>query len=64
MIEKLLLSENVLNPSVSRVVVFSANLVDYTTNYPECLTIATLFDYVDAFNLPGAFQPAGIRESR
>lgn len=49
-VEKLLLSENVLNPSVSRAVVFSANLVDYTTNYPECLTIATLFDYVDAFN--------------
>ncbi len=49
-VEKLLVSENLLNPSVTRAVVFSADLVDYTTDYPECLTVATLFDYVNAFN--------------
>lgn len=48
--EKLLLSENVLNASVSRCVVFTADLVDYTTDYAECLTVPTLFDYVDMFN--------------
>lgn len=48
--EKLMVSESVLNPSVTRAVVFSADLVDFTTDYPECLTIGTLFDYVEAFN--------------
>lgn len=49
-VEKLLLSENLLNPAVSRAAIFSADLVDYTTEYPECLTVATLFDYIEAFN--------------
>lgn len=48
--EKLMISEDVLNPSVTRAVVFTADLVDYTTEYSECLTLATLFDYVEAFN--------------
>ena len=48
--EKLMVSEEVLNPSVTRAVVFSADLVDFTTDYPECLTVGTLFDYVKAFN--------------
>lgn len=48
--EKLMVSEEVLNPSVTRAVVFSADLVDFTTDYPEILTIGTLFDYVEAFN--------------
>ena len=48
--EKLMMEEDVLNPSVTRGVVFSADLVDYRTDYPECLTIGTLFDYVEAFN--------------
>ena len=48
--EKLMMAENVLNPSVTRAVVFSADLVDFTTDYPECLTVGTLYDYVEAFN--------------
>ena len=48
--EKLMMEEDVLNPSVTRCVVFSADLVDFRTDYPECLTIGTLFDYVEAFN--------------
>ncbi len=48
--EKLLLSEEVLNPAVSRAVVFSADLVNFTNDYDECLTVATLFDYVERFN--------------
>ncbi|MBP3320832.1 MAG: hypothetical protein J6M12_00610 [Clostridia bacterium] len=48
--EKLMVEESVLNPSVTRAVIFSADLVDFTTDYPECLTVGTLFDYIDAFN--------------
>ncbi len=57
-VEKLLLTENVLNPSVTRAVIFTADLVDYTTDYPECLTVATLFDYVEAFNRRKHFNRA------
>ena len=49
-VEKLLVSENVLNASVSRAVVFTADTVDYTRDYPECLTVGTLFDYIDSFD--------------
>lgn len=54
--EKLLISENVLNPSVSKAVVFSADLVDFTTDYTECLTMETLFDYIRAFNKRSHFN--------
>ncbi|MBQ8214714.1 MAG: hypothetical protein IJX59_07920 [Clostridia bacterium] len=56
--EKLMISEEVLNPSVTRAVVFSADHVDFTTDYPECLTVATLFDYVEAFNRRKHFNSA------
>ena len=56
--EKLMLSEDVLNPSVTRAVVFSADLVDFTTDYPECLTVGTLFEYVEAFNKRKHFNRA------
>ena len=63
-VEKLLLSENILNPAVNRAVVFSADLVDYTTDYPECLTIATLFDYVEAFNRRKHFNNSEYHKAR
>ena len=63
-VEKLLLSENILNPAVNRAVVFSADLVDYTTDYPECLTVATLFDYVDAFNQRKRFNRSEYHRAR
>lgn len=49
-VEKLLVSENVLNASVTRAVVFTADPVDYTKDYPECLTVGTLFDFLTAFD--------------
>ena len=62
--EKLLLSENILNPAVSRAVVFSADLVDFTTDYPECLTMATLFEYVEAFNRRKHFNQSEFHKAK
>ncbi|MBQ9467938.1 MAG: hypothetical protein IJU52_02915 [Clostridia bacterium] len=56
-VEKLLVSENVLNASVTRAVVFTADPVDFTKDYPECLTVGTLFDYIEAFDRRDHFTP-------
>ena len=61
-VEKLLVNENVLNASVSRGVVFSADLVDYTRDYPECLTIGTLFEYIEAFDRRAHFNKKEYRQ--
>ena len=61
-VEKLLISENVMNASVSRAVIFTSDLVDYTKDYQECLTVGTLFDYIEGFDRHAHYNKSEYRK--
>lgn len=62
-VEKLLVSEKVMNASVTRAAIFTASPVDFTKDYPECLTVGTLFDYIEAFDRRSHFTHREYRKA-